>query len=254
MDVVEQFKELKSLLDEDLITEAEFLEQKAKLLGNDVPTVAEPVAAAVETTPAEPVDDVATEATEVVEAVETPAPEAPADTPVNDAASPVQPAPVQQPVTGTSSLNTAMPKQDIANTLKNKPQLLAAIAGGVVVVVAIIIGIVVWAGGSDYRHAMKTADSYFFNGQYDDAETEYKKAHDLKATDKSLEYYRYAQDLSQAWQKINWGDFDDDGLYVESDERDFYDNLVSETKTIKDKKVHQEFQDAVDRIANDAGY
>lgn len=58
-----------------------------------------------------------------------------------------------------------------------------------------------WFSNSDCRAAMKSADSYLVAGKYGDAEEQYKKAHELNATDKSLKYYDYAQELGQAWIK-----------------------------------------------------
>lgn len=213
MNIVDQLKELKQLLDEGILSEDEFNIEKAKLLSRteETQTTQKKAVDAAKST----IKDMSGKASEFVKNV-----------PVND----------------------------LKQKAKSKNGMIIGIVAGVIAVLMIGGVTINWFSNSDYRAAMKSADSYLVDGKYGDAESQYKKAHELNSTDESLKRYDYASELAQAWIKINGGDFDYDNAYTDTDERRMYDKMVSETTSIKDKDVKKAFEETTKAMANKAGY
>lgn len=277
MTTIEELKQLKQLLDEGILTEEEFQSEKSKLMSSlrtdltttdsekeDVPqsTITQP-----EEVSSNDIPDKQSEINKFTTVVEdSQKPENKTAQKVDDkgqnktteaqdkirAATNTAKDFTQKATNKAAEMANKIPMDSIkqATTNGNKLPLIIGI------VVLIVIGgfFIHWSSNSDYRAAMKSADSYFADGKYGDAEEQYKKAHDLNSDDKSLEYYDYAKELGQAWRKINDGEYKYDSIYTNTSERSLYDNLVSETSSIQDEDVKKAYKETTDRMADDAGY
>lgn len=221
MRIVDQLKELKQLFDEGILSEEEFKAEKAKLMS-------ESAKADIET---DSPDSIST--AQVVDSIK--------DTAKNVSVR-------------TAEFVVKVPTEELNQKTTSKNGMIIGIVVGVITLLVVGGFSINWFSNSDYRAAMKSADSYLVAGKYGDAEEQYKKAHELNATDKSLKYYNYAQELGQAWIKINDGDFDYDNAYTDTDERRMYDRMVSETASIHDNDVKKAFEDTTKAMENRAGY
>lgn len=220
MTIVEQLKELKQLVDDGILSEEEFKAEKEKLMNSS------------KTIDGSSTDGSA-KSTMIIDNVKGTAKEASAK---------------------TAEFVKKIPTDDLKKKAKSKNGMIIGIVAGVIALLVVGGFSINWFSNSDYRAAMKSADSYLIAGKYGDAEEQYKKAHELNATDKSLKYYDYAQELGQAWIKINDGDFDYDNAYTDTSERRMYDRMVSETASIHDNDVKKTFEDTTKAMENRAGY
>lgn len=278
MTTIEELKQLKQLLDEGILTEEEFQSEKSKLMSSlrtDLTTTDgenEHVSQSTMTQPGKvsssDVPDKQTETNKFTTvAEESQKPESKTTQKVDDkgqnktieaqekirAATNTAKDFTQKATNKAAEMANKIPMDSIKQATSKNGNKLPLIIG---IVVLIVIGgfFIHWSSNSDYRAAMKSADSYFADGKYGDAEEQYKKAHDLNGDDKSLEYYDYAKELGQAWRKINDGDYKYDSIYTNTSERSLYDNLVSETSSIQDDDVKKAYKETTDRMADDAGY
>lgn len=127
------------------------------------------------------------------------------------------------------------------NQNPQKKTKLVKIAGAILVIILLFLGWN-WFSNKDYRQAMSTGDSYFTRGEYGEAETYYKQAHDLKPGDsKALLWYDSTTELGQYWRWINGDNFDGSAVSV-------YEELETKISTIKDKKIKKAYEEAYDAI------
>lgn len=146
--------------------------------------------------------------------------------------------------TGDNQL-TSKAKIYTSNLNKNPQQKKRLIKGasGILVIVVLIFGWN-WFSNRDYRQAMATGDSYFSRGEYGEAVTYYKQAHDLKPGDsKALLWYDSTAELGQYWIWINEGDFEGSSVSA-------YEDLEEKIPTIKDKKIKEAYEEAYEAIPN----
>lgn len=278
MTTIEELKQLKQLLDEGILTEEEFQSEKSKLMSSlrtDLTTTdnenehgSRSTMIQAKEVSSNNVTDKQTKASEFTTvAEESQKPESKTTQKIDDkgqnktieaqdkirAATNTAKDFTQKATNKAAEMANKIPMDSIKQATSKNGNKLPLIIG---IVVLIVIGgfFIHWSSNSDYRAAMKSADSYFADGKYGDAEEQYKKAHDLNGDDKSLEYYDYAKELGQAWRKINDGDYKYDSIYTNTSERSLYDNLVSETSSIQDEDVQKAYKETTDRMANNAGY
>lgn len=219
MNIVDQLKELKQLLDDGILSDEEFKAEKDKLLSKS--------------TEEQVIPDEKVYTTSAVDTAK---------------------ATVKEVSNQAAAFVKNMPTEQIKQKAKTKNGLIIGIVVGVIALLVVGGLAINWFGNSDYRAAMKSANTYLVDGKYGDAEDQYKKAHELNPTEESLKYYGYSQELSQVWVKINDGDFDYDNAYTNTPERRMYDKMVSETSSIKEKDVKKAFEDTTKTMENRAGY
>lgn len=126
---------------------------------------------------------------------------------------------------------------------------LIQLAGAVVILLVIIFG-VSWVKNGDYRQAMKTADGYFTQGKYGEAEKFYKKAYEFKPQDEKAQTYgSYSKELGEYWTEINSSDYPEDTGSLGA-----YKNLKQSAETVKDKDVKAAYEQTLAAIKNSDDY